>query len=60
MKSEIYKRRVDTRDELLVPVMDAVARIKKREDQLRQTTRHLRTRVTKFTEFGAGILEYLL
>jgi hypothetical protein len=37
MKSEVYKREVDTRDELLalIRILNAVARIKKREDQLR-------------------------
>jgi hypothetical protein len=33
------------RDELLARILDAVARIKKHEDQLRRTTRDLRTRV---------------
>jgi hypothetical protein len=42
MKSEVYKR-VDTQDELLARILDAAARIKKREDQLKQTTRDLRT-----------------
>jgi len=48
MKSEVYKRKVDTRNELFVRIMDAAARIKQREDQLRRTTRDPRTRVTKF------------
>jgi hypothetical protein len=43
MKSEVYKRKVDTRDELLARILDAVARINKHEDQLRQTTCDLRT-----------------
>jgi hypothetical protein len=30
------QRKVDTRDELLTRILDAAARIKKREDQLRQ------------------------
>ena len=34
MNREIYKRNVDTRDELLAGILDAVARIKKREDQI--------------------------
>jgi len=47
MHSEVYKSKVDTPDELLARNLDAVASIKKREDQLRRTTRHLRTRVAK-------------
>ena len=34
MKSEVYKRKVDTRNELLARILDAAARIKDREDQL--------------------------
>jgi hypothetical protein len=33
MKSEVYKTKVDTRDGLLVRVLDAAVRIKEREDQ---------------------------
>ena len=40
--------------------MDAAACIKKREDQLRRTTRDLGTRVGKFTGVDGGIFEYLL
>jgi hypothetical protein len=60
MKSEVYKRKVDTRDELLARSLDAAARIKKREDQLRRTTRDLCTRVAKCTEAGGGIFGNLL
>jgi hypothetical protein len=49
MKSEVYKRKVDTRDIFLVRILDAAARINKREDQLGQTTSDLRTRDAKFT-----------
>ena len=59
MKIEVYKRNVDTLDELLVRILDAAARIKKREDQLRRTTRDLRTRVVKCTEVYGGMLEQL-
>ena len=47
MKSEVYKRKVDTRDELLARILDAAARIKKSEDQLRRTKHDIRTRVAK-------------
>jgi hypothetical protein len=32
MKSEVYKREVDTQDEWLTPILDAAACIKKCED----------------------------
>jgi hypothetical protein len=32
MKGEVYKRKVDTRYELLARILDAAARIKTRED----------------------------
>jgi hypothetical protein len=57
---EVYKRKVDTPDELLARILDAAACIKKREDQLRRTTRDLRTRVAKCTEVDGGIFERLL
>ena len=51
---------MDTPDKLLSRNMDAAASITKREDQLRRTTRDLRRRVAKCTEFDGGILELLL
>jgi hypothetical protein len=55
MKNEVYKRKVDTTDELLARILDAAASIKKREDQLRRTTRDLRTRVAECIEVDGGI-----
>jgi len=60
MKSEVYIINIDTPDELLARVMGAVGHIKKREDQIRRTTRDLHTRVAKCTEFDGAIFEYLL
>jgi hypothetical protein len=60
MKSEGYKRNVDTWDELLARILDAAARTNKREDQLRRTTRDLGTWVAKCTEVDGGIFEHLL
>jgi hypothetical protein len=60
MKSEVYKRNVDTPDELLARILDAAACIKKREDQLRRTTSDLCTRVAKCTEVDGGICGHLL
>jgi len=51
---------VDTRDELLACILDAAAHIKKREDQLKSSTRDLRTRFAKCTEVDGGIFEHLL
>ena len=58
MRSVVYKREVDIRDDLLASILDAAARIKKRELQLRRTTRNLRTRLAKWAEVDDGILEY--
>jgi hypothetical protein len=61
MNSEVYKRKVDTPDELLPFILDAAtARINKREDKLRRTTRDLRTRVANCTEVNVGLFEHLL
>jgi hypothetical protein len=48
------------KDELLSRILDAAACINKREDQLRRTTRDLRTRVAKCTEVDGGIFEHSL
>jgi hypothetical protein len=55
MKGKVYKRKVHTQDELLSRILNAVASIKKREDQLRQTTCDLCKRVAKPTEVDSGI-----
>jgi hypothetical protein len=47
-------------DELLAHILDAAACIKKPEDQLRRTTRDLRTRVAECTEVDGGIFEHVL
>jgi len=51
---------VYTEDELLARILDAAARIKTREDQLRRTAGDLRTRVAKCIAVDGGILEHLL
>jgi hypothetical protein len=43
MKGEIYKRIVDTRDELIAGILDFAASIQKREDERRRTISDLRT-----------------
>jgi hypothetical protein len=54
MKSEVYKRQVDTRDKLLVCILGAPARVKRSEDQLIRTKRDLPTRVAICIEADSG------
>jgi flagellar biosynthesis/type III secretory pathway ATPase len=50
MNNEVYTRQVNTRNKLLGRILDAVARMKKGEDQPRLKTRDLRTRRAKCIE----------
>jgi hypothetical protein len=59
MKGEVYKRKVDTPDELLVRILDAAACINKRKDQLCRTTRDLHTPVPESTEADCGNFEHI-
>jgi hypothetical protein len=52
-----FLKKVDIRDEFVACTLDAVGCIEKCEDQLRRTTRDLRTRVAKCTEVDGGILD---
>jgi len=47
-----------TREKLLTRILDSAALIKKLEDQLRRTTRDLRTRIAKCVEVDGGIFEH--
>jgi len=60
MKIQVYKTKGGTRNELLARILDVAASIKKHGDQLRRTTRDLRTRITKCIEVDGGIFERLL
>ena len=60
MKGEVNKIKVDIWHELLARILHAAGCINKREDQLRRTTRDLRTRVAKCSEVDGGILERLM
>jgi hypothetical protein len=60
MKSEVYKTKADALDESLPRILDAAARIKKRGDQPRRTTRDLRTITAKAIEVDGGISENLM
>jgi hypothetical protein len=57
MKNWVYRRKMDTRDELLARLLVAAARIKKRDGKLRRTIRYLHTRVAKFIKIEGGIFE---
>ena len=59
MKSEVYERKVETGDELFACVLDAAACIKKRQEELRRTTRHLLTLFAKYIEVDVGTFECL-
>jgi hypothetical protein len=61
LKSEVYKRNVNKQHDLIARTSDAAAAgIKKLEDQIRRTTRSLRTRVAKCVEIDDGNFEHLL
>jgi hypothetical protein len=60
IKGEVYKRKVDTREEWLARVLDPADRNKEFEDQLGRTTRYLLMRVAKCIEVGDGSFHYLL
>jgi len=60
IKNEVYKRKMNTRDELLARLWNDAATAKKQGSQLRRTTRHLRTKIIKFVEVDCKIFEHLL
>jgi hypothetical protein len=61
MKSEVYKEKVNTRDDLVACIMNSAALIKRqRQDDLRRATRTVAKRVEKCTEVNCGIFEHLL
>ena len=56
MKSEVYKEKVNTRDELVARIMNSAALIKQeRQDDLRRATRTIARRVEKCIEVDGGI-----
>ena len=56
MKSEVYKEKVNTRDELVARIMNSAALIKKeRQDDLRRATRTIVKRVEMCMEVDGGI-----
>jgi len=61
MKSEVYKEKVNTRDELVARIMNIAALIQQEhQDDLKGATRTVAKRVEKYTEVGSWIFEYLL
>ena len=61
MKIEVYKEKVNTRDELVARIMNSAALTKQeRQDDLRGTTRTVAKRVEKCIEVDGGIFEHLL
>jgi len=61
MKNEVYKEKVNTRDELVARIMNSAALIKQEcQDDLRKATPTIAKRVQKCVEVDGGIFEHLL
>ena len=61
MKSEVYKVKVNTRDELVARIMNSVALTKQeRQDDFRRATRTIAKRDEKCIEVDCRIFEHLL
>ena len=61
MESEVYKEKVNTRDELVARIMNSAALIKQeRQDDLRRATRTVAKGAEKCIEVDGGIFEHLL
>jgi len=61
MKSEVYKEKVNTRDELVALIMNSAALIRQEsQDDLRRATRTVVKRVQKCIEVDGGIFEHIL
>jgi len=60
MKSEVYKEKVNTRDEFVARIMNSAALIKQEcQDDLRRAKRTIAKKVEKCIEFNGGIFEHL-
>ena len=58
---EVYKEKVNTRDELIARIMNGAALIKQeRQDDLRRATRTIAKRVEKCIQVDSGSFEHLL
>jgi hypothetical protein len=61
LKSEVYKEKVNTRDELVARIMNSAAIInQERQDDLRIATRSIAKRVEKCIEVDGESSEHLL
>jgi len=61
MKSEIYKEKVNARDELIARIMNSAALIKQEcQDDLRTAKRTVAKRAEKCIKFDSGIFEHLI
>ena len=61
MKSEVYKEKANTTDELVARIMNSAALIRQeRQDDLRIATRTVAKRVEKCIEVDGGSFEHLL
>jgi hypothetical protein len=61
MKSEVYKEKVNTREELVARIMNSAALIKQeRQDDLRRVTLAIAKRAEKIIEVDGGIFKNLL
>jgi len=61
MKSEVYREKVNTGEELVARLMNIGTLIKqKRQDDLRKATHTVAKRVEKCIEVESGIFEHLL
>ena len=61
MKSEVYKEKVNTREELVARITNSAALIKQeRQDDIRRATRTIAKRVEKCIEVDGGIFEHIL
>jgi len=60
-KSEVYKEKVNTKDELVARIMNSAGLIKQeRQDDFRRATCTVAKRVEKCIEVDGGIFEHLL
>ena len=61
MKREVYKEKLNIRDELVARIMNSAALTKQeRQDDIRRATHTIVKRVEKCIEFDGGIFEHLL
>ena len=59
MKSEVYKEKVNTRDELVARIMNAITK-QERQDDLRRATRNIAKSVEKWIEIDDETFEHLI